>query len=62
MGRKRKYHTAKERQDAQRKWQMEHYMRNAEDLKAKARQRYRDKKRKEFYDKKVQDLYTNLDT
>jgi len=62
MGRKRKYHTDKERQKAQRKWQMEHYMRNTDDLKAKARQRYRDKKRKEFYDKKVQDLYTNLDT
>jgi|TARA_R100000030_G_scaffold70489_1_gene54117 hypothetical protein len=62
MGRKRKYHTAKEKRDAQRKWQMEHYKRNAEEIKAKARQRYRDKKKSEFYDKKIQDLYSNLDT
>ena len=39
MGRKRKYHTAKEKRDAQRRWQMEHYKRNAEEIKAKARQR-----------------------
>ena len=61
MGRKRKYFTKKEKQEAQRKWQMEHYRRNADKIKAKARDRYREKKRKEFYDKKVQDLYTNLD-
>ena len=61
MGRKRKYHTEKQKRAAQRKLQMEHYRRNADEIKAKARQRYRDKKRKEFYDKKVQDLYTNLD-
>ena len=62
MGRKRKYHTEKERRDAQRKWQMEHYKRNAEEIRAKARQRYRDKKKSDFYDKKIQDLYGNLDT
>ena len=60
MGRKRKYHTEKERREAQRKWQMEHYKRNSEEIKAKARKKYREKKRKEFYDKKVQDLYGNL--
>ena len=41
MGRKRKYHTEEEKKEAQRKWQMEHYMRNKEVLKAKARERYR---------------------
>ena len=44
MGRKRKYHTEEEKKEAQRKWQMEHYMRNREVLKAKARERYRKKK------------------
>lgn len=61
MGRKRKYNTEKEKRDAQRKWQMEHYKRNADIIRAKARQRYRDKKRKEFYDKKVQDMYGNIE-
>ena len=61
MGRKRKYYTEKQKRAAQMKWQMEHYRRNADEIKAKARQRYREKKRSEFYDKKVQDLYTNLD-
>ena len=62
MGRKRKYHTEKERRDAQRKRQMEHYKRNSDKIKAKARERYREKKRSEFYDKKIQDLYGKLDT
>jgi hypothetical protein len=62
MGRKRKYFTEKERRDAQRKWQMEHYKRNSDKIKAKARERYREKKRSEFYDKKIQDLYGKLDT
>ena len=61
MGRKRKYFTKKENQEAQTKWQMEHYRRNADKIKAKARDRYREKKRKEFYDKKVQTLYSELD-
>lgn len=60
MGRKKKYFTAKEKREAQRKWQMEHYKRNSDEIKAKARQKYRDRKRKEFYDKKVQDMYGNL--
>ena len=48
MGRKRKYFTKKEKREAQKKWQMEHYKRNCDKIKAKARQRYRDKKRKEY--------------
>ena len=61
MGRQRKYFTKKEKREAQKKWQMEHYKRNCDKIKAKARQRYRDKKRKEFYDEKVQNMYGNLE-
>ena len=61
MGRKRKYHTEKERQDAQRRWQMEHYLRNKEQIKQKARERYREQKRKQLYEKKVNDLYGDND-
>ena len=61
MGRKRKYHTEKERQEAQRKWQMEHYLRNKEEIKEKARQRYREQKRKDIYEKKATSLYGELD-
>ena len=61
MGRKRKYHTKTERQDAQRKWQMEHYQRNKEEIKEKARQRYRQKKKNELYEKKASSLYGELD-
>ena len=61
MGRKKKYHTEKDRQEAQRKWQMEHYLRNKEKIKQKAREKYREKKRKELYEKKVSSLYNELD-
>ena len=61
MGRKRKYHTEKERQEAQRKWQMEHYLRNKEQIKQKARERYREHKIKQLYEKKVNDLYGDND-
>ena len=61
MGRKRKYHTEKERRDAQRKWQMEHYQRNKEEIKQKARDRYREMKRKQLYEKKASSLYQELD-
>tara|TARA_B100000497_G_scaffold103854_1_gene119207 strand:+ start:240 stop:428 length:189 start_codon:yes stop_codon:yes gene_type:complete len=61
VGRKRKYHTDKERRDAQRKWQMDHYQRNKEEIKEKARQKYREKKRKELYEKKASTLYGELD-
>ena len=60
MGRKIKYKTKKEKQEAQERWQMEHYIRNADKIKSKARARYRETKRKEFYDKKVHDMYENL--
>ena len=40
---------------------MEHYRRNSDTIKSKARERYREKKRKEFYDKKVHDMYENLE-
>ena len=61
MGRKRKYNTEKERREAQRNWQMEHYRRNSERIKQKARDRYREQKRKQLYDKKVNDLYGDND-
>ena len=61
MGRKRKYHTDKERREAQKKWQMEHYLRNRDSILAQAKQKYRDKKSQEFYDKKVQLLYRDLE-
>ena len=61
MGRKRKYKTEKERRDAQRRWQMEHYLRNKEKIKQKARERYRQKKRNELYEKKASSLYNELD-
>jgi hypothetical protein len=61
VGRKRKYKTEKERRDAQRKWQMEHYLRNKEKIKQKARERYRQKKRNELYEKKASTLYNELD-
>ncbi len=61
MGRKLKYKTEKERREAQRKWQMEHYLRNKEKIKQKARERYRQKKRNELYEKKASTLYNELD-
>ena len=61
MGRKRKYKTEKERRDAQRKWQMDHYLRNKEKIKQKARDKYREQKRKDIYEKKATDLYGELD-
>ncbi len=61
MGRKPKYHTEKERRDAQRRYQMEHYLRNKEKIKQKARDKYREQKRKDIYEKKATDLYGELD-
>ena len=61
MGRKRKYHTEKQRRDAQRRWQMEHYQRNKDDIKQKAKERYREKKRKELYERKANALYGEID-
>ena len=39
---------------------MEHYRRNSEKIKQKAREKYRKQKRNELYDKKVQDLYGDI--
>ena len=61
MGRKRKYFTKEDKKKAQRRWQMEHYMRNRESILANAKQKYRDKKSQEFYDKKVQLLYRDME-
>jgi len=61
MGRKRKYFTDKERAEAQCRWQMEHYIRNRKKILAKAKQKYRDRKSKEFYDKRVQQLYRDVE-
>ena len=40
---------------------MEHYLRNKEQIKQKARERYREQKRKQLYEKKVNDLYGDND-
>ena len=61
MGRKLKYKTEKERRDAQRRWQMEHYLRNKEEIKQKARDKYREQKRNELYEKKANALYGEID-
>ena len=51
MGRKKLYNTKEEKLEAQRKWQMDHYERNKEDILRKAKERYRlgklEKRRKE---------------
>tara|TARA_R100001244_G_scaffold126009_1_gene96296 strand:+ start:465 stop:650 length:186 start_codon:yes stop_codon:yes gene_type:complete len=61
MGRRKKYFTKEEKKKAQRRWQMEHYLRNRDSILAQAKQKYRDKKSQEFYDKKVQLLYRDLE-
>ena len=57
MGRKRKYHTEKERREAQRKWQMDHYERNKERILKKAKERYRLKKIEERRKEKRRKMY-----
>ena len=44
MGRKKKYYTKEEKQEAQRQWQMDHYERNKAKILKKAKERYRLKK------------------
>ena len=61
MGRKKKYFTKEEKKKAQRRWQMEHYMRNRDTILIKAKQKYRKKKTQEFYDKKVQQMYRDVE-
>ena len=57
MGRKVKYKTEQEKQDAQRKWQMEHYYRNLEIIRKVARYRYRKKRQQEIEEKRRKELY-----
>jgi hypothetical protein len=57
MGRKRKYFTKKEKRKAQRKWQMEYYERNSEQLKKEARDRYKSKRIEKIREEKRKKLY-----
>jgi hypothetical protein len=57
MGRNRKYFTKKERREAQRKWQMEYYKRNSEQLKKEARDRYKLKRIEKIREEKRKKLY-----
>ena len=57
MGRKKIYHTEEERLEAQRKWQMDHYERNKEDILRKAKERYRLKKIAERRKEKRRKMY-----
>ena len=57
MGRKRKYFTDKERRDAQRRWQMEHYERNKAKILKKAKERYRLKKIEDRRNEKRRKMY-----
>ena len=57
MGRKKKYYTEEERLEAQRKWQMDHYMRNKKDILQKAKKRYQRKKRENARHEKRRKLY-----
>tara|TARA_Y100000780_G_C13380381_1_gene300159 strand:+ start:257 stop:436 length:180 start_codon:yes stop_codon:yes gene_type:complete len=57
MGRKVKYNTKTEKQDAQRRWQMEHYHRNKERLRKLARDRYRKKRQQQIEDQRRKELY-----
>ena len=44
MGRKKMYFTAKEKKEAQRKWQMDYYYRNKDSILKKMKDKYRQKK------------------
>ena len=57
MGRKRKYFTKNEKREAQRKWQMEYYERNREQLKKEARDRYKLKRVEKIKEEKRKKLY-----
>lgn len=46
MGRKKKYLTEKEQLEAQRRWNMEYYERNKENIKKEALKRYHGKRDK----------------
>ncbi len=57
MGRKRKYQTKEEKLGAQRKWQMEHYHRNKEEILQKAKDTYKRKKREKQRRDRVKKMY-----
>ena len=57
MGRKKLYNTKEEKKEAQRKWQMDHYERNKEDILHKAKERYRLKKLEERRKEKRRKMY-----
>ena len=57
MGRKRKYQTEEEKKEAQRKWQMDHYHRNKEQILQKARDNYKKKKREKMRRERSKRLY-----
>ena len=57
MGRKKKYYTDKEKKEAQRQWQMDHYERNKAKILKKAKERYRLKKREERRKEKRRKMY-----
>ena len=57
MGRKRKYQTKEEKLEAQRKWQMEHYHRNIEEILQKAKDTYKRKKREKQRRDRVKKMY-----
>ena len=57
MGRKKKYNTDKEKKEAQRKWQMDHYERNKAKILRKAKERYRFKKLEDRRKEKRRNLY-----
>ena len=57
MGRKKKYYTDKEKKEAQRQWQMDHYERNKAKILKKAKERYRLKKLEERRAEKRRKMY-----
>jgi len=57
MGRKKIYNTDKEKKEAQRQWQMDHYERNKAKILKKAKERYRLKKLEGQRTKKRRNLY-----
>ena len=57
MGRKRIYKTQDEKLEAQRRWNMEYYERNSEQLKKEARDRYKLKRIEKIKEEKRKKLY-----
>ena len=57
MGRKKIYFTAKEKREAQRKWQMDYYYRNKETILKKMKEKYRQKKLNLSKTQLMKDLY-----